>query len=227
MNQTEDFIDSFGVEISHGSCLSAAKKLAALVAANDSEMSLQKHIEEHPFLISQQFTHCHHVAPNFSFGGKLVADFMCLDWPSGWPHWVAVEIEAPSKSVMTKNGRRSSLLEHALQQIRDWREFVKNNLDFVNKPRAKNGLGLEHAEPNMSGHVYIGRRFTDAKSSAKWRTLRNQIADSEGINVYSWDGFVEHALMRAKFFDSVANGITIRIGDREPITMIPRKSPSA
>ena len=223
MIQTDDFLDSCGVEIQHGSCLSAANDLASLVAGGSSELVLQKHIESHLFLLSQQYSHCHHVSPNFSFGGKLVADFMCLDWPSNWPHWVAVELESPSKKVMTKSGRRSADLEHALQQIRDWRDFVKKNLDFVTRQRSKGGLGLDHSEPNMLGRVYIGRRISDPANAIKWRTLRDQIADSDRIYVYSWDGFVERANQRAQLFDSIANRITIDLGDGKPITFTPIK----
>lgn len=216
-----DFIESSSVQTNHAEFAAAAGCLRSLVESHAEEIVIQKHLESHLYLVSQQFAHCHHVAPNFSFGGKLFADFLCLDWPSSWPHWIALEIEAPRKRIMTKTGRRTAALEHALQQVRDWREFIKNNLDFVNRPLAKGGLGLEHAEPNMMGYVFIGRRPEDPNEIDRLNVLRRQIADSDNIYVFTWDGIVERAEERARLFRGIDRGIIIDLGDGNPISLRP------
>jgi hypothetical protein len=192
------FIDSCVVRVDHAEFPAAAKRLRELVEAGAKEPELQKHLERNLYLVSQQFAHCHHVAPHFLFGRHFCADFMCLDYPSHWPHWIAVEIESPSKKLVTQAGRRTAELEHALQQIRDWREFVKNNLDFVNKPKEKDGLGLEFAEPTMTGYVFIGRRSQKAEEIEKLNIIRNQIRDADNIHIHTWDHFVERAEQRAQ-----------------------------
>ncbi|MGB3503178.1 MAG: Shedu anti-phage system protein SduA domain-containing protein [Mesorhizobium sp.] len=143
--------------------------------------------------------------------------------PSKWPHWVAVELEAPTKQIFTKMGRRTAALEHALQQIRDWREFVRNNLDFVNRSPDKSGLGLEYADSDMIGHVYIGRRPHSDSDLDKLNTLRRQIEKADRIRVYTWDGFVEWAEKRAGFFGSMAGGMRIDLGKGEVIELRPTK----
>lgn len=193
------FIENCVVRIDYDAFPAAASRLRELVESSAAEPELQKHLQKHPYLVSQQFAHCHHVAPQFSFGGRLYADFLCLDYPSRWPHWSAVEIEAPNRKLITRSGRRSAQLEHALQQIRDWREFVKNNLDFVNKPKERNGLGLEYAEPTMMGCVFIGRRSRDSSEIEKLNVIRDQIKDADNISVYTWDHFVERSEDRAQY----------------------------
>jgi hypothetical protein len=219
-----DFIDSLVVEIPHGQCVNAVEDLLKLVTREAKEAELQKHLEKFPFILSQQFSHCHHTVSQFNLGGKYQADFLCLNMPSKNYHWCGVEIESSSKLVITKSLRRSSVLEHALQQIRDWRDYLNTNIDFAQKEKAQNGLGLIYSAKNIPGMVIIGRRIENKKISDAWNILRSQIQLNDNIQVLSWDGIIEHAKSRAQLFDNIySNGTSVNLGDGKTFNLNPTK----
>jgi hypothetical protein len=110
---------------------------------------------------------------------------------------MAIELEAPFKKVITRSGRKSADLEHALQQIRDWRSWVTENLSYARAPRGRNGLGLKDINPRFFGYVVIGRR---KDFSAAFDSMRGQILRDEHIQIRSWDGIVDWARKRAVMF---------------------------
>jgi hypothetical protein len=215
-----DFISSLTVEIPHGQCVNAVEELRNLVRIGAKETELQKHLEKFPFILSQQFSHCNHLVSQFNLGGKYQADFLCLNMPSRNYHWCGIEIESSTKAVITNNLRRSSVLEHALQQIRDWRDYLNANNDFAQRAKSKSGLGLEYSVYNIPGMVIIGRRIHDESILASWNNLRSQIQANDNIKVMSWDGIIDHAMNRAMLFDSIANnGINVDLGDGNKINL--------
>src|SRR5256885_280294 len=84
-----------------------------------------------------------------------------------------------------KDGRRTAVLEHAVQQVRDWRRWLTDNIDYARRPRDRSGLGLEDIHPRTVAYVIIGRRqyFSD-----EFNALRQQIFRDEFIHIKSWDG---------------------------------------
>lgn len=192
-----DYIEEHTVKIDKQGFESATNKLESLINDDVSENTLQKHIENHPYILSQQFSHCHHVFPKVALGNQYETDFICLDIPSSGKEWIGVELEIPGKNVITKSGRKTADLEHAIQQIRDWRSWVTENLDYARKDKAKNGLGLSDIIPRFSGFVIIGRR---KEFTSKFNELRKQIFRDELIEIRSWDGIIEWAYKRAKVF---------------------------
>lgn len=192
-----DFIERHAVQIDHDGFLGAVDVLEGLVEAGASENELQKHLEIHPYILSQQFAHCHHVIPKVALGVQYETDFMCLDIPSSGREWRAVELESPLKNVITRQGRKTADLEHAIQQIRDWRAWVTENLSYARQSRESNGLGLTEITPRFYGHVIIGRR---KNFNNKFNELRRQLVRDELIEVHSWDGVVEWARKRAQLF---------------------------
>ena len=188
------FFGEHAVRLEHFGFPAAVSELRALVDANACEEDLQRHLTRHPYILSQQFGHCHHVFPKVSLGGRYEPDFFCLNIPSPGKQWIGVEIEPPGLSVVTKAGRRTAKLEHALQQVRDWRAWVRENLSTARGVPQKGGIGLEDIDPDFPGWVIVGRRanFTD-----KFNELRKQIERDERILVRSWDGVLDWADKRA------------------------------
>ena len=120
-----------------------------------------------------------------------------MEIPSSGEEWWGIELESAGKNVITKSGRKSAHLEHALQQIRDWRAWVTNNLSYARGAKEKNGLGLRNIQPRFYGYVIIGRR---RDYSAAFNSLRSQVFRDELIEVRSWDGIIERARKRAIVF---------------------------
>ncbi len=189
-----DFFENHSVRLDHRRFPSAVSELKQLVDSKALEERLQQHLTEHPYILSEQFGHCHHVFAKIRLGGKFEADFFCLDIPSPGKRWIGVEIESPDVPVITKAGRKSAKLEHALQQIRDWRSWIRENLSTARNVPQSGGAGLEDIDPNFFGWVIIGRRatFTD-----KFNELRNQVEHDEHISIRSWDGILDWANKRA------------------------------
>lgn len=197
-----DYFDDHAVKIDGGGFKDAVDKLETLLDEEASENVLQKHLETHPYILSQQFAHCHHVFPKVALGVQYETDFMCLDVPSSGKEWIAVELESSTKKVITRSGRKTAELEHAIQQIRDWRAWMTESLSYARQNREHNGLGLNDITPRFFGYVVIGRRkfYND-----KFNDLRRQIFRDELITVQSWDGIVECARKRAAFFSTISD----------------------
>ena len=187
------------VVIDHQRFGAAVAELESLIQSRASEAALQRHLELHPYILSQQFSHCHHVFPKVRLGSQYETDFLCLDIPSSGHEWRGVELEIAHKQVVTRAGRKSALLEHSLQQIRDWRHWTMSNLAYARAPKENNGLGLKDIHPRFDGYVVIGRR---SDANAAYNAIRNQVRIDEGIEIRSWDGIVERAKERAEMFAS-------------------------
>lgn len=192
-----NYLEKHEVRIDKEGFKSAVKELETLVNNCASENDLQRHIEKHPYILSQQFAHCRHVIPKVALGSQYETDFMCLEIPSSGKEWIGVELEIPNKKVITKAGRKTAVLEHAIQQIRDWRSWVTENLSYARKEKDKYGLGLNDITPRFFGYVVIGRR---KEFNEKFNELRRQIQRDEFIAIRSWDGVIEWAYKRAKFY---------------------------
>ena len=195
-----DFFEQNTVSMDHAGFVSAVEELNSLINGKAPERALQSHIESHPYILSQQFSHCHHVFPQVQLGSQYVADFFCLDIPSSGKEWWGVELESPSKAVITKSGRKRAELEHALQQVRDWRVWVANNLSYAQHSKGKNGLGLEGIQSRFYGYVVIGQSNDYSDS---FNDLRQRIYRDELIEIRSWDGVANWAMKRAKIFEGL------------------------
>jgi uncharacterized protein YeeX (DUF496 family) len=197
-----NYIEQHEVKIDKAGFESAVKELEALVNKCVSENDLQRHIEQHPYILSQQFAHCRYVIPKVALGIQYETDFMCLEIPSSGKEWTGVELKIPNKKVITKVGRKTADLEHAIQQVRDWRLWVTENLSYARQDKNKNGLGLDDITPRFFGYVVIGRR---KDFNQKFNELRRQIQRDELITIRSWDGIVERAYERAKFYSYIVD----------------------
>src|SRR5687767_14402105 len=96
------YLEQHAVTLRHDSFPEVIEQLAGLVEADASEATLQAHLQAHPYILSQQFAHCHHIFPKVCLGVQYETDFFCLDIPSSGYEWVAVELEAPGKKVITR-----------------------------------------------------------------------------------------------------------------------------
>ncbi len=209
-----DFLENHAVKMNHSDFKDSVNELERLVEADVSENELQKHLEIYPYILSQQFSHCHHVFPKVALGSQYETDFMCLDIPSSGKEWIGVELESTQKKVITKTGRKRADLEHAIQQIRDWRGWITDNLSYARQSKERNGLGLVDISPRFYGYVIIGRR---KNYNIKFNELRRQLMRDELITIRSWDGIVEWARKRAKIFSKFSDALNLIIKQQDLI----------
>ena len=83
--------------------------------------------------------------------------------PSSLVHHVPV-VEPPQvagacalTSVRSRSHRwvalRLNSVNHAIGQIRDWRQWLMDNIDYARRPKEQNGLGLVGIDPSVPGTV--------------------------------------------------------------------------
>jgi hypothetical protein len=98
---------------------------------NNSELELLAIIKRNTFLFYELVDRKYGVQPIFhevSFGGNLRCDFTWLNDNSSGPEWVLLEIEKPNLQLFNKNIEPTAVLNHALEQVRSWRRYFKENI---------------------------------------------------------------------------------------------------
>lgn len=92
-------------------------------------------------------------------GSEYEIDFVCFDDSSYGPEWRLIEIEGPNKRLFAKSGEPSASLLHAIQQVRDWHDWIHDNVDYARKLMPQIDYPL--------GYVFVGRRSELSLSEQK------------------------------------------------------------
>lgn len=104
------------------------------------EKPLQQHLTAHPMLLVQfcRGGHGRWVIPQKRLGAEFVPDFVIADRDSGGIRWTLVELQSPvprrtrsADSLFLANGRPCEQLDEGVRQIRRWRTWIKENLDYA------------------------------------------------------------------------------------------------
>ena len=81
------------------------------------------------------------VLPRYPLGGKYVPDFLISDIDFLGIRWVLVELETPkSKLTLTTQNELDESARRGVTQIKEWREWLQNNLDTARRLSAKMAL---------------------------------------------------------------------------------------
>ena len=158
--------------------LQTVEELERAIERAQDESPIQAFIEEHPETLaallggSDRF-----VLPRRSLGGKYVPDFLVSDADSLGIRWVLVELETPQSSLtLGAQNELDKFARRGVTQIREWREWLQNNLDTARRPTSKDGLGLIDIRPMSEGLVLVGRRnLLNENSGAVRAPLREQM----------------------------------------------------
>ena len=97
---------------------------------NNSEVQLLEILKNNSFLFYQLYSRKGGIQPNFSevsFAGEMRCDFAWLNDNSDGLEWVLVEIEKPQMRLFNKNGDPSAELNHAIEQVKSWDRYFKEN----------------------------------------------------------------------------------------------------
>lgn len=105
-------------------------ELLAAYAA-DSETDLLKVLKDNSFLFYDLFSRKWGIQPVFrelNFGTKFRCDFAWLNDNSSGPEWVLVEVEKPQMKLFRSDGKPTTYLNNAIEQIKSWdRYFEEHN----------------------------------------------------------------------------------------------------
>ena len=185
------------------------ESLEKLLNKNPREEDIQVFLEEHPEFLVQTLGggHGRFQLNKVSFGGRYVADFLIAEASSIGIEWYLIEIESPSLPLEKGDGSFRAELNHAIDQIKDWRSWIMNNQGVARKPRGDGGLGLVGIDSRARGLVIGGRRHS---YSRRFNELRRQLTSDQKIAVHSYDWLVDTARMNQ------SGRLTFEIGPLEP-----------
>lgn len=151
---------------------------------NSTEHDYHKLIVDHPAFF---FPQDDQVVSKPELGSEHQADFVvAADQGSVGIHYRFIEIESPHAVAYTASGNPSARLMHAIQQVMDWKRWIKSNRGQYKKLFPSNYLGVQEFD-NLSFCVYIGRR----DQSSRLTTLRTEFAKEVSIGIRSFDSFMD------------------------------------
>ncbi|MCY4529241.1 MAG: DUF4263 domain-containing protein [Chloroflexi bacterium] len=170
--------------------------LQELLDSNPDEQAMQSFLERNPKFLVQILGggHGRYQIPRFQskprLGSEYIPDFLISDVNSMGIHWYAVELESPRKRAYRKDGVQHSYLTQAISQITDWREWLRNNIDYARRKEEEDGLGLIGIDERLPGLILIGRRDEYPVRSKKYR--RDTRANMQ-IAIHSYDWLLDEA----------------------------------
>lgn len=97
---------------------------------NNSETDLLKVLKDNSFLFFHLYSRKGGIQPVFreiSFGAKLRCDYAWLNDNSDGPEWVLIELEKPKMRIFNANGKPTSELNGAIEQVKTWQRYFYEN----------------------------------------------------------------------------------------------------
>lgn len=111
-------------------------------------------------------------------GSEYIPDFLLASQTSVGIQWSMIELESPLEKVLTKAGMPAKKAAEGLKQIRDWRIWVRDNINY-----AREQLGLKDIDAECTAYLIIGRRANLDQKQAK---LYREMSDNKTV-VMSYD----------------------------------------
>jgi Domain of unknown function (DUF4263) len=138
---------------------------------------------------------CGFIAHEFQLHNRYRADFVIAeDYMSRGNEYRFIELESPTEKPYTANGNPSGLLNHALQQIRDWKRWLRGNMQEASR-LFPSLLWDEHVGPVITFEIIIGR----AKDFERFTARIAQLERDNDIVINSYDHLL-HNLDRKTYF---------------------------
>ncbi len=163
-----------------------------VLSRNPDESDMHRFLDKNPQFLVQILRggHGRYQISKQRLGAELIPDFLIADVSSIGIEWHAVELESPRAKVHRKDGRPNADVQHAIDQVRDWRNWLMNNLDYARRSENQDGLGLVGIDHRVHGLVLMGRR---CELPRRFNEFRRTMIDRERIFIHSYDWLVEVA----------------------------------
>jgi hypothetical protein len=151
---------------------------------DSTEHDYHKLIAGHPAFF---FLQLWQVVSKPELGSEHQADFvLAFDQMSAGIHYRFIEIESPHAVAYTASGNPSARLTHAIQQVMDWKRWIKSNRSQYKKLFPSKYARVQEFD-NLSYCIYIGRRDQSSRLTA----LRNEFSKEVGIGIRSFDSLMD------------------------------------
>ena len=145
----------------------------------EREQVLQTFLQHHPILLCP--THVQ-MWPKLPLGATIT-DFVFRD---ATQEYLLVELERSTLQLFRQDGHAIADLTHAQGQIVDWKRYLEDNLQTVQRE-----LGLAGITPNPHGLLVIGRsQSLLPKDRRKLQTMMNE---SPKLRIMTYDDVYENA----------------------------------
>jgi hypothetical protein len=170
--------------------LQTVEELDRVIESAQNERPIQVFIKERPETLAALLGgRDRFVLPQHALGRKYVPDFLVSDTDSLGIRWVLVELETPQSSVtLATQNELDADARRGVTQIKEWREWLQNNLDMARRPVSQDGLGLIDIRPMSEGLVLVGRRALLNDNSG---AVRAPFREQNVIRIHTYDWLVE------------------------------------
>lgn len=166
------------------------ERLRDVIDSASDERPIQRYLDAHPQLLASILSGSRrYVRSKVRLGGKYETDYMLAEVDSAGFDWIYVELETPKSPVILKSGEDlHDKARTGVSQIKNWREWIADNLELARRPIAEDGLGLAGIRQRDAGLVLVGRRQS---LYADPRNVRRQLREDARIYVRTYDWLIE------------------------------------
>lgn len=151
---------------------------------------------------------------------RFVTDFVLADVGSrGFVNWILIELEPPTVPPFTQQSRPSMRLASALNQIQDWRKWIRENVSYARTIFPGRRVRFFY-------RIIIGRRkhFSDDSTSR----LEEMHADFRpSIEIMHYDRLLDTAKRLPANFYAVTNGNYFRAFSHNDIQRVMQHFPAS
>jgi len=167
----------------------ARKKMALVLddcrrLLNENEEPVHQYIRDHSQILCPTHDRMWSKLPL----GAHVTDFV-FRYPSG--EYLLVELERPSLALFRSDGQQREELSHAIDQIVNWRRYIEDNLQTVQRE-----LGLIGISANPACLVVIGRSsMLDTENRRKLAALESFVPK---LKIMTYDDLLANAQATAE-----------------------------
>jgi Domain of unknown function (DUF4263) len=145
----------------------------------EREETLQAFLKDNPALLCPAHVR---MWPKLALGAKIT-DFVFRDATNDY---LLVELERSTLPLFRQDGHPTAELTHAQSQITDWKRYLEDNIQTVQRE-----LGLDGITPNPSGLVVIGR--SQSLIPANRRKLQTMMNESPKLRILTYDDVYANA----------------------------------
>lgn len=179
------------IQLNHSPILQAVRDewQALLVDDTRTEPAYQKFLTNHAgLLLPQHWNREDLVVAELRLGADHKVDFLSVKSQRSYGFvYTLIEIETPHTPPFTQGGQPNARLTHALQQIRDWKAWISENVTEAKRlfPSKQHRL---YGEAHFEYMVIMGRRGDSQEHQGK----RNQLSQESDTGIRSFDWFTDN-----------------------------------